>query len=41
MLVDELQYGRKGETEVIIAGGAAHAARPPTWSSLLRQVAPG
>jgi NAD(P)-dependent dehydrogenase (short-subunit alcohol dehydrogenase family) len=28
LLVDELQYGRKGETEVIIAGGAEHTARP-------------
>jgi acyl transferase domain-containing protein/NAD(P)H-dependent flavin oxidoreductase YrpB (nitropropane dioxygenase family)/NAD(P)-dependent dehydrogenase (short-subunit alcohol dehydrogenase family) len=27
-LVDELLYGRKGDTEVIIAGGAEHAARP-------------
>jgi NAD(P)-dependent dehydrogenase (short-subunit alcohol dehydrogenase family)/acyl carrier protein len=27
-LVDELIHGRKGETEVIIAGGAEHAARP-------------
>ncbi|MBV9122798.1 MAG: hypothetical protein JO112_05545, partial [Planctomycetes bacterium] len=27
-LVDELCHGRKGDTEVIIAGGAEHQARP-------------
>ena len=27
-LVDELLHGRKGESEVIIAGGAEHVARP-------------
>jgi NAD(P)-dependent dehydrogenase (short-subunit alcohol dehydrogenase family) len=27
-LIDELLYGRKGDTEVIIAGGAQEAARP-------------
>jgi hypothetical protein len=27
-LVDELLHGRKGESEVIIAGGAEYVARP-------------
>src|SRR4029077_6687822 len=27
-LVDELAFGRKGDVEVIIAGGVEHAARP-------------
>jgi hypothetical protein len=28
-LVDELIHGRKGETEIVIAGGAEQASRPP------------
>jgi hypothetical protein len=29
MLIDELMFGKKGETEVIIAGGSDEAAAKP------------
>lgn len=38
-LVDELQYGKKGETEIIIAGGAEKAARPARATPKLEAVA--
>ena len=32
-LVDELQFGKKGETEIIIAGGTEQAAQPARTTS--------